>query len=123
MFRYWESLENGFKIQINFLICQFSYILCFFFGKVYLLIDIYSLLSKIIKFFDLFNRVSIFLFSIGLVLVLLSFENMTNTNTILTVGIVFQYNKSRIVHLWFFQMTFRTVILKLLSKMYLHTFY
>jgi hypothetical protein len=35
----------------------------------------------------------------ALVLVLLSLANMTNTNTILTVGIVFQYNTSRIVHL------------------------
>ena len=34
-----------------------------------------------------------------MVLVLLLFENMTNTNTILAVGIVFQYNTSRIVHL------------------------
>ena len=40
-----------------------------------------------------------FLICIIQVLVLLSFENMiyTDTNTILTVGIVFQYNTSRIV--------------------------
>ena len=34
-----------------------------------------------------------------------SFENMTNTNTILTVGTAFQYNTSRIVHLWFLHTT------------------
>ena len=43
--------------------------------------------------------ISTLLFGIALVLVLLSFENMTNTNTILNYGIVFQYNTSRIVHL------------------------
>jgi hypothetical protein len=63
--------------------------------------EIYSLLSKIIQFFDLFNTVSTFSISIALVLVLLFFENMTNSNTVLTVGIVFQYNTSRNVHLWF----------------------
>ena len=39
-------------------------------------------------------------FGIGLVLVLLSFEKSTNTNTIPAFGIVFQYNTIRIVHLW-----------------------
>ena len=34
-----------------------------------------------------------------MVLVLLTFKKWTNTNTILTVGIVFQYNTSHIVHL------------------------
>ena len=38
------------------------------------------------------------LLCIALVLVFLIFEK-TNTNTILTTGIVFQYNTSRIVHL------------------------
>ena len=61
----------------------------------------YALSSKVIQFFDLFNAVSTSLFSIAMVLVLLSFENMTNTNTILSVGIVFQYNTNHIVHLWF----------------------
>jgi hypothetical protein len=60
-----------------------------------------SLLSIIIQGFDIFNTISTFLFGIDLVLVLLTFENMTNTNTILTVGIVFQYNTSHIDHLCF----------------------
>jgi hypothetical protein len=59
------------------------------------------LLSEIIQFVDHFEHVATFLFSISLVLVMLPFENMTNTNTILTVGIVFQYNTGRIVYLCF----------------------
>ena len=57
------------------------------------------LLSDIIQYVDNFKHIDTILFSIALVLVLLSFENMTNTNTILTVEIVFQYNTSLIVHL------------------------
>ena len=48
--------------------------------------------NKIIQFFDHLNIIPTFSFGIALV-----FKNMTNTNTILTVGIVFQYNTSRIV--------------------------
>ena len=33
------------------------------------------------------------------VLVLLTFANITNSNIVLTLGIVFQYNRSCIVHL------------------------
>ena len=58
-------------------------------------------MSKISKFFDLLDIISTFLVGIAMVLVLLFFENMTNTNTILTAGIVLQYNTSRIVHLCF----------------------
>ena len=54
--------------------------------------------SVISQFFDIFCKIFTFLVGIAMVLVLLLFENMTNTNTILTVGIVFQYNTSRIVH-------------------------
>ena len=70
-----------------------------FLGKSLFTYNIYSWLSQNIKLFDIFNTVSTFLFNIALVFVLLSLENMTKTNTILTVGIVFQYNISRIVHL------------------------
>jgi hypothetical protein len=41
-----------------------------------------------------------FFVGIGLVLVLLSFEKSTNTNTIPAFGMVFQYNTIPIVHLW-----------------------
>ena len=68
-----------------------------FLGKSIFTYIIYSRFSQNIKFFDIFNKVSTFLFNIALVFVLLSLENMTNT--ILTVGSVFQYNTSRIVHL------------------------
>ena len=68
-----------------------------FLGKSLFTYNIYSRLSQNIKLFDIFTTVSTFLFNIALVFVLLSLENMTNT--ILTVGSVFQYNTSRIVHL------------------------
>ena len=58
------------------------------------------ILSEIIQFVNIFYHINTFVFIIALVLVLLFFENMTNTNTIVTVGILFQYNTSRIVHLW-----------------------
>ena len=69
-------------------------------GKIIYNYGIYFLLSVISQFFDLLSIIFIFLVGIAMVLVLLLCENMTNTNTILAVGIVFQYNTSRIVHLW-----------------------
>jgi hypothetical protein len=61
---------------------------------------IYSLVSKINQFFDLLNMITTtFLFCIALVLVLLSFADMTNSNTILNGVIVFQHNTRHIVHL------------------------
>ena len=68
-------------------------------GKIKFNYGIYFILSIISQFFDLLNILSTFLVGIAMVLVLLFYENMTNTNTIPTVGIVFQYNTSRIVHL------------------------
>ena len=59
---------------------------------------IYFLWSVISQFFDILSKIFTSLVEIAMVLVLLLFENMTNTNTILAVGIVFQYNTSRIVH-------------------------
>ena len=54
--------------------------------------EIFPLLFEILQLFDLFNEVSTFLFCIALVLELISFENMTNTNTIMFVGIVLYFN-------------------------------
>jgi hypothetical protein len=42
---------------------------------------------------------SVIFVGIALVLVLLSFDKSTNTNTIPPFGMVFQYNTIRIVHL------------------------
>ena len=78
---------------------QYLDILYFCLGKNIFNYEIYPLLTKTLQFFVHFNLTHTFLLSIALVLVLLSFQNMTNSNTILTVGIVFQYNTSRIVHL------------------------
>jgi hypothetical protein len=100
IFSYRVSLKNRFRYKIDLLIIEYSHILCFCIWENKLCYEIYSLVSKIIQFIHLFNTIYTCSISIALVLVLLSFENMTNTNTILTVGIVFQYNESRIVHLW-----------------------
>ena len=70
-------------------------------GKIIYKYETYFLWSVISQFFDLLSKIFTFLVGIAMVLVLLLFENMTNTNTILAVGIVFQYNTSRIVHLCF----------------------
>ena len=100
-FSYWETLESWFRIKINLLISWYWDILGFCLGKNILNCDIYIILSEINQFFDLLYMIW-FGIALVLVLVFLSFENITNTNTILTVGIVFQYNTSRIVHLWYF---------------------
>ena len=70
---------------------------------------------KIINLFYLLNVISKCEFGIELVLVLLYFENMNNTNTTLTVGIVFQYNTSRIVYLWIFMMAKHVLCMYVLS--------
>ena len=54
--------------------------------------EIFPLLFEILQLFDLVNEVSTSLFCIALVLELISFENMTNTNTIMFVGIVLYFN-------------------------------
>ena len=69
------------------------------------------ILSEIIPFVDIFYHINTFVFSIALVLVMLFFDNMTNTNTILTVGIVFQYNTG-ILHGVLTQKSIRTPIKK-----------
>jgi hypothetical protein len=78
------------------LFSQLSYIFCFN-SKIEIiscLMD--SLLYENVPYFNIFYH---FLWGIALVLVLLTVEKWTNTDTILTVCIVFQYNTSRIVHL------------------------
>jgi hypothetical protein len=80
-------------------LCSAQLVLNFCLGKYISNNKIYSCLYKIIKFVDLLNIISSIKFSIALVLVLLSFDSITITNTILTVGMRFQYNTSHIVHL------------------------
>ena len=57
-------------------------------------------MSENVLYFPIIKHYHKFVICIAIALVFLTFEKWTNTNTILTVGIVFQYNTSCIVHLW-----------------------
>ena len=59
-------------------------------------------MPEINHFFVLFQLNYMILFDIAFVLVLLTFENMPNTHTIMTFGIVFQYKFS----IFYFNQTF-----------------